>query len=120
MQREFERSLRGRLKGLGAAEQEALQKMLEASLNKMLHEPSSALRALASERPRTNDVSVDAAVELLETLFSLSVDGADSPSEPVSCTEERSQAPKQAEPGPESGPHPRGTSQEDAATSGSR
>lgn len=108
LQTELERSLRGRLKGLGSAERQALQKMVEASVNKMLHEPSSTLRALAGDKNRDSEGWVESALDVLTTLFSLELSVSDEPpkSEP--------------EIGRESGPHPTSSSQEDAATTGSR
>lgn len=114
MQAELERSLRGRLKALGPAEREALEKMIDASINKILHEPSSALRSLAGDRSRDADF-VESAVEVLTTLFSLEVAPADARSlPPFEATESTAPAA-----GPESGPHPAAARQEDAAgTSG--
>jgi glutamyl-tRNA reductase len=48
LQAELERSLRGKLKHLGPPEREALIKMLDAALNKMLHVPTIRLRELAT------------------------------------------------------------------------
>ncbi len=48
LQAELERSLRGKLKHLGPVEREALNKMLDASVNKLLHLPTMRLRALAT------------------------------------------------------------------------
>ncbi len=45
---ELERSLRGRLKHLGEAEREALDTMLEAAVNRVLHEPTVRLREAAT------------------------------------------------------------------------
>ncbi len=59
---EVERSLNGKLKHLGAAEREALSVMVEAATNKLLHAPSTRLRALAGD-PRAADY-VDAIREL--------------------------------------------------------
>jgi glutamyl-tRNA reductase len=49
LQAELERSTRGKLKHLDAADREALAKMTDAALNKMLHIPTMRLRALASD-----------------------------------------------------------------------
>ena len=48
LQAELERSLRGKLKHLGPDEREALNKMLDAAVNKLLHQPTMRLRASAS------------------------------------------------------------------------
>jgi glutamyl-tRNA reductase len=48
LEAELERSLRGRLKHLGGEEREALNKMLDAAVNKLLHVPTMRLRALAT------------------------------------------------------------------------
>jgi len=45
---ELERSLRGRLRHLGAPEREALDTMLDAAVNRVLHEPTTRLRQAAS------------------------------------------------------------------------
>jgi glutamyl-tRNA reductase len=120
MRGELERSLRGRLKELGEAERAALEKMVDASINKILHEPSSALRSLAGDRARDADF-VESAVEVLTALFSLDVGQDESvPEEPRTSAgfeATQSQAP---EPGPESGPHPAQVLQEDAASTNSR
>jgi glutamyl-tRNA reductase len=45
---ELERSLRGRLRHLGAPEREALDTMVDAAVNRVLHEPTTRLRQAAS------------------------------------------------------------------------
>jgi glutamyl-tRNA reductase len=62
---ELERSLHGRLRHLGAAEREALEIMLDAATNKLLHGPVARLRGLATD-PRGEDY-----VEVLHDLFEL-------------------------------------------------
>lgn len=62
---ELERSLHGKLRHLGAAEREALEVMLDAATNKLLHAPTANLRDLASD-PRSEDY-----VEALRHLFEL-------------------------------------------------
>lgn len=47
---ELDKSLRTRLKHLGHEERLALDRMLEAALNKMLHAPSTRLREVAGDR----------------------------------------------------------------------
>lgn len=118
MHAELERSLRGRLKDLGPVEREALEKMIEAAINKILHEPSNALRNLVTERSRDADLvdSVDSAVDVLTALFSLDVASAEARSLPPLETT-TNQTPKA---GPESGRHPVPIHQEDAAGSSGR
>jgi glutamyl-tRNA reductase len=45
---ELERSLRGRLRHLGREERDALETMLDASVNRLLHQPTTRLRQAAS------------------------------------------------------------------------
>jgi len=45
---ELERSLRGRLRHLGAPERDALDTMVDAAVNRLLHEPTTRLRQAAS------------------------------------------------------------------------
>ncbi len=45
---ELDRSLRGRLRHLGQPERDALETMLEASVNRLLHQPTTRLRQAAS------------------------------------------------------------------------
>ncbi len=46
---ELDRSLRGRLKHLGSDDRDALNVMLEAAVNKLLHAPTRKLKELAAE-----------------------------------------------------------------------
>jgi glutamyl-tRNA reductase len=62
---ELERSLHGKLKHLGQVEREALEIMLDAATNKLLHGPVSRLRELATD-PRAEDY-----VEAMHHLFAL-------------------------------------------------
>jgi glutamyl-tRNA reductase len=67
---ELERSLRGRLRHLGAAEREALDTMLDAAVNRVLHEPTTRLRQAAS----VGDLDTPSFPELnsaIEHVFSL-------------------------------------------------
>lgn len=77
---ELERSLRGKLRDLGPEHRAALVKMLEASLNRMLHQPTQRLREEASA---DSGASLEQLAETLEELFDLSNLGAESPE--VSC-----------------------------------
>ncbi len=121
MYAELERSLRGRLKELGEVEREALGKMIDASLNKMLHEPSRLLRALASERSNHAEGFVESAVETLTTLFALEVEPEQLPPADSSEAAEADARDHVAEDvGQESGRPAIGASQEDAQSSTSR
>jgi glutamyl-tRNA reductase len=62
---ELEKSLQGRLKHLGAADREALAAMMGAVVNKLLHHPSTRLKALAGEQ------RCDDAAQVLTELFDL-------------------------------------------------
>ena len=115
MHAELERSLRGRLKDLGPVEREGLAKMIDASINKILHEPSSALRSLAGDRARDADF-VESAVEVLTALFSLEI----VPDQTRSLSPLEGAAPQVPAAGPESGQHPPQVRQEDAASTGGR
>ncbi|MFO0592582.1 MAG: glutamyl-tRNA reductase [Polyangiaceae bacterium] len=61
---EMEKSLAGKLRHLGQAERQALTVMIEAATNKLLHQPTTRLRALASEQ-KANDY-VEALCELFD------------------------------------------------------
>ncbi len=61
---EMEKSLAGKLRHLGPAERQALTVMIEAATNKLLHTPTTRLRALASD-PKVNDY-VEALCDLFE------------------------------------------------------
>jgi glutamyl-tRNA reductase len=62
---ELERSVRGRLKHLSTTDREALEAMLQASVNKLLHAPTTHLKELAIQQ-RSEE-----AVALLVELFDL-------------------------------------------------
>lgn len=68
LEEELSRSLRGRLRGLDEQQRNALAKMLDAALNRILHEPVTRLRA---EVTRTEGPSADELAELLSELFEL-------------------------------------------------
>jgi glutamyl-tRNA reductase len=62
---ELDRSLKGRLKHLTAADRESLEAMTDAAVNKLLHGPTTQLKALAMQQRS------DEAVGLLTELFAL-------------------------------------------------
>ena len=75
---ELERSLAGKLRHLGAAEREALQAMLDAAANKLLHAPTTRLKKLAACDPRASDY-----VEAVRDLFDLRDDAPEGTEEPA-------------------------------------
>jgi len=84
---ELERSLRGRLRHLGEADRGALETMLDASVNRLLHQPTTRLRQAAS----SSDVETPAFPELtaaIEHVFAL-----DEPEEELSISEPRASEP---------------------------
>jgi len=68
---ELERSLNGKLKHLSDADRKSLSKMLDASLNKMLHVPSARLKEIAADPDERGD-SLQVAMATLDDLFGLS------------------------------------------------
>ncbi len=72
---ELERSLRGRLKDLDGEQRRAVAKMLDASLNRMLHLPTVRLREGAAS---SDDSSLDGVSSMLDELFQLSDVAAES------------------------------------------
>ena len=66
---ELQRTLRGRLKHLSADDRAALNKMLEAAENRLLHGPTMRLRRAASERD--SEPGLDELVVALRELFGL-------------------------------------------------
>ncbi len=66
---ELERSLKTKLKHLPEADREALARMVEASVNKLLHAPTRHLRTLASDSERAFEL--DQSVGLVAELFEL-------------------------------------------------
>jgi len=106
---ELERSLRGRLKHLGADERGALEAMLEAAMNKMLHSATVRLREVATDHDE--DYRVDQLVAGLTELFDL-----DSDIEAVQSTPSRP-PPRAVEAGAEGGaPEPPSAEHERRAT----
>jgi len=69
---ELERSLKGKLKHLGPAEREALGRMLEAAVNKLMHLPTQRLRSATGEA--RDELGVEELVRALEQLFGLGGD----------------------------------------------
>lgn len=65
---ELDRSLKTKLKHLPESDREALAKMVEASVNKLLHAPTRHLRSLASDSERAYelDVSLGVMADLFE------------------------------------------------------
>jgi glutamyl-tRNA reductase len=74
---ELEKSLKGKLKQVDDEQRKALQKMVEAAIKKMLHEPSSVLRSLAGAREKDTEDFLESAVEVLSRLFPLGVQDSD-------------------------------------------
>jgi glutamyl-tRNA reductase len=81
---ELQRSLAGKLKHLSGDDRDALRVMLEAATNKLMHTPTTRLRALASE-PRGAEL-----VEAVRELFDLQEKGAEEPS--IETSPERSES----------------------------
>lgn len=67
---ELEKSLAGKLRHLGPAERQALTAMLEAATNKLLHAPTTRLRALSGD-PKVHDY-----IEALCDIFGLEAEAA--------------------------------------------
>jgi glutamyl-tRNA reductase len=95
LQTELDKSLRGRLRGLGDAEREALLAMLDASINRLLHRPTARLRELGAE---ADSEALDQASALLDDLFGLndSADADDSSPERATPSVPPKTAPGQA------------------------
>jgi len=64
---ELERTLRGRLKHLGDGDRAAMSQMLESALNKLLHRPTTKLRATAASGDGAREL-----VAVMRELFDLS------------------------------------------------
>jgi len=96
---ELSRSVRGRLRHLGTEDRAALVKMIDASVNRVLHGPTLRLRQAASERS-VDGLSLDQLASALSELFELSqaeagTDDAEMPNdeEPLPSTPEASPQP---------------------------
>lgn len=74
LHRELARSLRGRLKHLSDNERVHLERMVDAAVNKLMHEPTMQLRRMAAE----NVDELDQATTLLEEMFGMSADAPES------------------------------------------
>lgn len=70
---ELERSMKGRLKHLSSADRQALELMLEATENRLLHVPTMRLRLAAAE-PDSAELSLDELSLALDELFDLTHD----------------------------------------------
>lgn len=96
---ELERTLSGRLKHLGEAEKAALLQMVESATNKLLHAPTTKLRA-ASNGEDAADL-----VQAVQTLFELPA-GGDGDGAPIASTASgrgaRSERPAEPKPRPPS------------------
>jgi len=67
---ELERSLRGKLRHLGSAERAALETMLDASVNRVLHTPTTRLRDAAADQSLEGQAFSELAAAL-DRLFAL-------------------------------------------------
>ncbi len=98
---ELSKSLRLRLKHLSVDDRDALNKMLESALNKMLHPATRHLRGLAADTQAQADL--DNCVAVLQDLFAIELSG-DAPSlrsgnpaaQPAQGTPETSRGPTEA------------------------
>jgi glutamyl-tRNA reductase len=78
---EFERSLRGRLKGLDEEQRSAVAKMLDSALNRMLHAPTTRLREEAASEESRDEIA--AALSLAFELESVTREMLDRSAEDV-------------------------------------
>jgi glutamyl-tRNA reductase len=74
LEAELERSLRGKLKHLSAEDRDALFKMTDSALNKLLHPATRHLRQLATTQD--SEAELDNAVLVLRDAFALADDSA--------------------------------------------
>jgi glutamyl-tRNA reductase len=75
---ELERSLKGKLRHLGPSERSALETMLDASVNRMLHTPTTRLRDAAADQSLEGPGFAELAVSI-ERLFALTEELDDAP-----------------------------------------
>lgn len=73
---ELDRSLSGKLKHLSQQDREALSKMLESGLNKMLHAPTAKLKELATDSEDGGE-ALETAMMVLDELFDLGLQTPD-------------------------------------------
>ncbi|AUX21010.1 glutamyl-tRNA reductase [Sorangium cellulosum] len=92
---EVERSLAGKLRHLGPAERQALAMMIDAATNKLLHVPTTRLRAMASD-PRVAE-HVDSLRELFD-IDGAQADGAAAPALAEAAQREPASGPRSAPP----------------------
>ena len=81
LEEELSRSLRGKLKHLPAEDRQALGKMLESAVNRLLHQPTIRLRQAALERTQ-DTLSLEQLSAAISELFSFDAEG-----ESVSATD---------------------------------
>jgi glutamyl-tRNA reductase len=70
---ELERSLKGKLRHLSPEDRDAVERLFDAALNKLFHEPTRRLRRLATERPGAAEL--DATVDALHQIFGIDITG---------------------------------------------
>lgn len=102
---ELERSLGGKLRHLGTAERAALEKMLDASVNRMLHTPTIRLRDAAADQSLDGPSFSDLAA-VIDRLFALGEaldESPDSGSELARASDPASEAVESSGPLAESG-----------------
>jgi glutamyl-tRNA reductase len=80
LEEEMNRSLRGKLKHLGTDDRAALEKMLEAAVNRLLHQPTIRLRQAALDRA-SERLSLDQLSSAINELFAFDAE-LESPSNP--------------------------------------
>lgn len=86
---ELDKSLKNRLKHLGAEERAALETMLDAALNKMLHAPTAHLRHVVTDKDYES-YRVEQLMSALTELFELDAEPqavSSTPSRPPAATE---------------------------------
>jgi glutamyl-tRNA reductase len=95
---ELERSFRGRLKHLPPADRQALELMLDAAENRLLHGPTMRLRLAAAE-PDSSELSLEELSIALDELFELNTEVRDStPAASDGALSSRPRAAAEAEP----------------------
>src|SRR6201999_459574 len=86
LEEEMNRSFRGKLKHLSAEDRAAVGKMLESSVNRLLHQPTIRLRQAALERA-TDTLSLEQLSSAISELFAFDAEpeAASSPENAVSA-----------------------------------